>query len=699
MKRAALLVSLIMILTGFSAAQTSNIDTAIVASTVNFPDALISAAPANKLGAPVLLTDKDNLTASTRATLENHKVQNVVIVGGPAVVSSGVESEIDSLVNDTTRLWGMTQVGTSVEVAEYFWSEGSDSVTIVQYPQSGDAYWNQSFKLLNAVKNEVQDEDEPILISKEGTLSAEVLSAVEALNATEAEVYSTNAVNVTQDLESVGVTEIEIEQGEAEELSDEIQNRTSIRQNNSQLIIVAAANFRHAISVPTSPNSASFVVGSREQISTAVELIRNSEAEQIKVAGKPELAEEIASRIENETDRSVTRLSGRPEEVASKVTDDRIEDFRERQRERLEEWREEVRESEHVKHSANRTIEHARSFIDENSSQRAQDLFLAAENAYQNGHYFIAKRKALKAVSMEKAEYYHSLNQTERLEENAQEREGIRDAISDLKEMNTERAQELMEAETREEKLEILQEFREERREIQKEIREEARETATGSYRLKLKAEGHRVGGEARYLGPAGMSQSSSVTRNGSSLEFRFELEGNGTGVTRYRFENARKLEEGTYDVSVTFVANGETVNTLSRTIEVPGFVEYQARMEKEFDREDARERLEKEFREELNDSDDFEENHTDENETEVIDVSATEYEFNPRTIEAEKGDTLVFVNEGGVTHNVHVEELGFDKDIAPGERVELRVDHTGEFELVCDYHLAQDMTGTISVQ
>ena len=61
-----------------------------LASGANFPDALVAAAPAGAYQSPVLLVTRDAIPASTREQLDRLKPEQILVVGGPAVVGNGV---------------------------------------------------------------------------------------------------------------------------------------------------------------------------------------------------------------------------------------------------------------------------------------------------------------------------------------------------------------------------------------------------------------------------------------------------------------------------------------------------------------------------------------------------------------------------------------------------------------------------------
>lgn len=93
-------------------------DYAILAYGENFPDALAAAPLAKKYNAPILLTEKQNLTPIIKQTLQKLKVKNVYIVGGSAVVSLNVENELKGMGIIVSRLAGYDQYDTAIEIAK-----------------------------------------------------------------------------------------------------------------------------------------------------------------------------------------------------------------------------------------------------------------------------------------------------------------------------------------------------------------------------------------------------------------------------------------------------------------------------------------------------------------------------------------------------------------------------------------------------
>ncbi|MFB6114990.1 MAG: cell wall-binding repeat-containing protein [Candidatus Nanohalobium sp.] len=602
MKKTALLVAFIALVGFTSAAQHTegSVNTAIVASSANYPDAFIGAAASNKVGAPILLTEKAQLSASTSNALENMSVDEVVILGGPAVVSEDVEAEINTMVNSTTRLWGVSQTGTSVEVSQYFWTE-SEEATIVQYPVSAE----NGYKLLSAVKNEVQDEDEPILISKPGTLSASVLSEVDRLNATEVEVYSTEAVNVSQDLKEIGVEDVEVTEGELEQVTEKVENKTTTA-NVSNLVVVAAANFRHSISVPTSANGASVIVSSESQISEAVKVASKASIKEIKVVGKPDLAQQIGEAIRNQTQKNVTVASGAPDDTAAEQALKHKKAWSQIQNKRLENWKEQVKGSKGLQMAANKTIVKAEAVVTVNSSEKAKELLNEAQAAYQEGDYFEARNKATAAISEASVNSFQKMSPGEVREEYRDELNDLKASVKEMKELNQKMAQKLKEADSKSERLEIVKEFKEERKEIRNEIREQKKEGKkeipgsipgdskddssdndsskedsetldVGESEVEIEVEDNTVKSTMKFKAKnAGYSVNTNSNANDKTVSFSYEISSSNSPAAQVITDlnaSASKsdLSPGNYTVKVAVSVDGSTINTVTEEVEITG--------------------------------------------------------------------------------------------------------------------------------
>lgn len=91
---------------------------ALLATGDNFPDALSAAPLAKKLDAPILLTEKDELTSCTEKELVRLGVKTVYIIGGTGVISLQTENKLKSMNMTVIRLGGQDRYETSIKIAE-----------------------------------------------------------------------------------------------------------------------------------------------------------------------------------------------------------------------------------------------------------------------------------------------------------------------------------------------------------------------------------------------------------------------------------------------------------------------------------------------------------------------------------------------------------------------------------------------------
>lgn len=94
----------------------NGVDTAVIAYSENFPDALAAASYAAVAGYPILLTDKDSLPKVTADALIGLQVAKTIVVGGSGVIADAVLEQLPL----PTRVNGANRYATSVALAEHF---------------------------------------------------------------------------------------------------------------------------------------------------------------------------------------------------------------------------------------------------------------------------------------------------------------------------------------------------------------------------------------------------------------------------------------------------------------------------------------------------------------------------------------------------------------------------------------------------
>ena len=105
-----------------------------VATRANFPDALSGGPAAGVDGAPVLLVLSDSVPTATQNELATLHPQQIVILGGTAVITSGVESTLARYASDTAqptvREAGDTRWATSATISANTFPQGASNVYI-----------------------------------------------------------------------------------------------------------------------------------------------------------------------------------------------------------------------------------------------------------------------------------------------------------------------------------------------------------------------------------------------------------------------------------------------------------------------------------------------------------------------------------------------------------------------------------------
>ena len=92
--------------------------TALLATGENFADALAAGPLAYRGEHPILLTRSSELPAAVSTFLRDSSTEHVIILGGEAAVSAGVESSVQSLGITVERWKGADRFGTAIDIAE-----------------------------------------------------------------------------------------------------------------------------------------------------------------------------------------------------------------------------------------------------------------------------------------------------------------------------------------------------------------------------------------------------------------------------------------------------------------------------------------------------------------------------------------------------------------------------------------------------
>ncbi|GAB6168163.1 hypothetical protein JCM1393_06230 [Clostridium carnis] len=104
----------------------------VLASGLDYPDALSAAPLAEKYSAPILLSSKESLSSQPKLleVIKRKGVKNVFIVGGEGVIPKVVEQELSQNGVSSKRLGGRNRYETSVEIAKQLDSDTREAVIV-----------------------------------------------------------------------------------------------------------------------------------------------------------------------------------------------------------------------------------------------------------------------------------------------------------------------------------------------------------------------------------------------------------------------------------------------------------------------------------------------------------------------------------------------------------------------------------------
>jgi glucose/arabinose dehydrogenase/putative cell wall-binding protein len=112
-----------------------------VATGADFPDALAGGAAAGRFGNPVLLVQRNAIPTVTRTELDRLNPQNIVVLGGPNVVSEAVRAALVPYASSgaVQRLSGADRYGTAAAISSAYYAPGVQAAFIATGSGFADA--------------------------------------------------------------------------------------------------------------------------------------------------------------------------------------------------------------------------------------------------------------------------------------------------------------------------------------------------------------------------------------------------------------------------------------------------------------------------------------------------------------------------------------------------------------------------------
>ncbi|RIB35684.1 MAG: hypothetical protein BXU00_01130 [Candidatus Nanoclepta minutus] len=187
-------------------------DTVIATTNITFADTILAKVVSEIYDIPQVIVGRNAISNDTLNLLRELNATDIIIIGGPAVVSYNVEDELKSLGYRVTRIWGVTRFETSALVAKFFWSNSSEAVILTgELTNEGNNF--RKITLVRQAEDLAIEKGIPILIVPpgegiEGLEHKDVLDALLALGVKKVYIFSTigNLSKLTSALDSLNIS-------------------------------------------------------------------------------------------------------------------------------------------------------------------------------------------------------------------------------------------------------------------------------------------------------------------------------------------------------------------------------------------------------------------------------------------------------------------------------------------------------------
>ncbi|NAZ26495.1 MAG: hypothetical protein GU343_03110 [Nanoarchaeota archaeon] len=183
--------------------------TAILVTNITYADYLVANVVGHIYKLPVYTVYQNPVDINnTVQMLVNDNVTNVIIIGGPAVISNLLLQDLNQSNISYLWIWGTTRYDTSAYVALYFWNSSSSAVLITR-DLVNEHVSPDKLELITEAVQYAEENNEPILIVPNGVLPESTLYALEKLNVTNVIIFtgaSSSLGSITDQLSSLNIS-------------------------------------------------------------------------------------------------------------------------------------------------------------------------------------------------------------------------------------------------------------------------------------------------------------------------------------------------------------------------------------------------------------------------------------------------------------------------------------------------------------
>jgi putative cell wall-binding protein len=158
-----------------AAAYPSGATDVMIATGADFPDALAGSAAAGRLGMPVLLTERSELPAATRAELNRLDPERIWVLGGTTVIRERVRLALESHASsgDAVRVAGEDRYQTAAKIARTWYDPGVPAAFVAVGTNFADALAGAPAAALR---------NSPLLLVKPSAIPSSTANTLDHLN-------------------------------------------------------------------------------------------------------------------------------------------------------------------------------------------------------------------------------------------------------------------------------------------------------------------------------------------------------------------------------------------------------------------------------------------------------------------------------------------------------------------------------------
>ena len=275
----------------------TNADKVILASGLNFPDALAGSALAGGLDAPVLLTKYDELPESVMQEILRLGASEVIILGGDQAVGNEVENALKAKGLSVTRKSGSNRFSTAALIAETEKPSGSNHVFLVSGERYPDAL---------AIGPVAAKDATPILLSRKDKLTESTVTALKGLGVKSVTIIGGLDViseDVEKELETLGIEKTRVAGKSRFETSYLVANKYFTEP--SEIIVASGVNYPDALVggyMGALRNAPILLVRPNEVMEYTLDYIGEQDVKVKVLGGVEAIGDEVVSLIEDKLD-------------------------------------------------------------------------------------------------------------------------------------------------------------------------------------------------------------------------------------------------------------------------------------------------------------------------------------------------------------------------------------------------------------